>query len=219
MTSELRKSLESINSLLGQTNSPITSTSLSSRMNRASAESSGGLESVGYEEGSRSSSVSFRPHGGLGLGSGNSNGVGGGLLLASSSMTSSLSLAPIAEPGTAAAAGHHLLAVSSSATTPSSARASLLSPRTTTQQSRDSLSYTPFNDNNNNNGPGANIMMASMSSSATSTPHQAIDTGANHAGGDGHWNQSILGIFGREQARFDNLGRRGHFISSLWRWQ
>ncbi|KAL9186412.1 hypothetical protein ACHAXT_005650 [Thalassiosira profunda] len=137
MSSELRKSLESIQSMLESNPSPAAASSLGSRMQRASREGT---------EGQRHSSAFSPRHSHTSLGSGGSGGLGGGMGsfhpsaggawgtmggLGSPSNNLAMSLAPLAEPG---------------------AGQSLTSPQSQ-QQVRDSLSYTPYESGRGGGGP------------------------------------------------------------------
>lgn len=143
--SDLRKSLESIQSLLSQNRSPMTATSLASRIHRASLESSTG-GGGGFQP--RFSNESHHTHDGRGGGSlegrgSNSSSVSFQRNGASTTATAGLTspLAPIAEPN-----GGIMSSGGSTLSPQSDIRDSLsriLSPHPPSS-SRDSLSYTPF---------------------------------------------------------------------------
>eukprot|EP00584_Thalassiosira_punctigera_P018790 CAMPEP_0172561768 /NCGR_PEP_ID=MMETSP1067-20121228/94184_1 /TAXON_ID=265564 ORGANISM="Thalassiosira punctigera, Strain Tpunct2005C2" /NCGR_SAMPLE_ID=MMETSP1067 /ASSEMBLY_ACC=CAM_ASM_000444 /LENGTH=1353 /DNA_ID=CAMNT_0013351877 /DNA_START=72 /DNA_END=4134 /DNA_ORIENTATION=- len=199
MSSELRKSLESIQSLLSQNPSPMTATSLSSRIHRASLES--GLEthpaddveshreerrggSLNEEQHRRSGAVSFH----------RASAGGGGETMAGVASPPSSSLAPINEPGLH---GHGALEVSTAVQD---------SP-----EGRDSLSYTPFNHDDvpqrqrqSQYGGGFD----SQGASAPATPFQNIDVVGsvtpfpyNDPGRNGG-----LGIVGSPSSAFSAVG-------------
>jgi len=142
MSSELRKSLESIQSLLSQNPSPMTGTSLASRIHRASLES--GLESCHSDLGRSPPPPTNRQshHEGMAR--------RGGSLNEEQQRSSGVSfqdwqpspLAPIAEPGSH---GSHHSSLHSHGHDYGAQQQAVSSTQSPQSQSRDSLSYTPFN--------------------------------------------------------------------------